>query len=230
MFNKEVAVRRLAEGGTLALVVLLAGCGYAKQDQVDAQLEELRQQMSSEDQALADRIDQGDSELSGRIDTVEGEVNALEGELNSLREEFDVAVRRLEGMVAFDVPVHFEFDEAEVRPADQAVLDRFAEVVQEFYPNAIVTVEGFTDAAGSPEYNLNLGQRRADAVKAYLTENGSIPAERLRTVSYGEAAERLIAPREAGADEGEVNRRVSLVIDYTGPAEQPITSTTATQS
>lgn len=225
MVDKEVVVRRLADGGALAMVVLLAGCGYAKRDQVQAQLDELRQEMAAEDQALGGRVDQVDSQVS----QLSSRLDALETELNSLRDEFDVTVNRLEGMVAFDVPVHFEFDEAEVRPEDQGVLDRFAEVVQEFYPNAVVTVEGFTDAAGSAEYNLRLGQMRAESVKIYLTDNGGLPAERVRTVSYGEADDRLIAPSEAGEDEGEVNRRVSLVIDYTGPVAPPTTATTATQ-
>jgi peptidoglycan-associated lipoprotein len=45
------------------------------------------------------------------------------------------------------------------------VLDRFATVVKEYYPGALVTVEGFADPAGGEIYNLRLGQRRAEAVR-----------------------------------------------------------------
>ena len=50
-------------------------------------------------------------------------------------------------------------------------------------------MEGFTDPAGSEAYNLRLGELRAEAVKDYL-EAAGIPAERMRTVSYGEGSER----------------------------------------
>ena len=72
----------------------------------------------------------------------------------------------------FNVPVHFEFSKSELREPDRPVLDRFAAVVKEYYPGAIVTVEGFTDPAGSAAYNRKLGQRRADAVKEYLASAG----------------------------------------------------------
>ncbi|HEX6938753.1 MAG TPA: OmpA family protein [Longimicrobiales bacterium] len=220
LVHKQITVRRLVPGGALALLPLLGACGYAKKDQVQAEMDRLRQEMQSQDEALASRMGEMDSRLSGRLD-------ALEREITSLREEFDVTVRRLEGAIAFDVPVHFDFDKAEVREDDKAVLDRFAAVVKEFYPNAIVTVEGFTDPAGSRDYNLQLGKRRAEAVKAYLTENGGLDASRLRTVSYGESPERLLAPGAAGAaDNALLNRRVSLVIEYSGPEVQQVTMNT----
>lgn len=217
---QQSIVRKLARGGALALIPLVGACGYAKKDQVQADLERLRQEMQAQDEALAGRVNEVDSRLSGRMD-------ALEREIGTLREEFDVTIRRLEGAIAFDMPVHFEFDRAEVRPEDRPVLDRFAAVVKEFYPNAVITVEGFTDPAGSAEYNRRLGMRRAEAVKEYLTTVGGLPADRVRTVSYGESPDRLVAPGKAGdAPEAMLNRRVSLVIDYTGDEEQRITMDT----
>lgn len=218
MVHKSGNFRKLARGGTLALLPLIGACGYAKQDQVQAEFDRLRQEMQAQDEALATRMQEMDGRLSGRID-------ALERALQSLSQEFEVTVRRFENAISFAAPVYFEFDKAEVRESDKPVLDRFAAVVLEFYPNAIVTVEGFTDPAGSQEYNLRLGKRRAEAVKAYLAEAG-LDASRLRAVSYGEAAERLVAPGAAGSnnERAQLNRRVSLVIEFSGPETPQVTT------
>jgi peptidoglycan-associated lipoprotein len=100
------------------------------------------------------------------------------------------------------------------------VLDRFASVVNEHYPGSTVTVEGFTDPSGSAAYNMELGQARADAVKEYLGSN--LSGTTVRAVSYGEARNRQITPGAQGpGDEGIENRRVALVIDYTGASTAP---------
>jgi peptidoglycan-associated lipoprotein len=93
------------------------------------------------------------------------------------------------------------------------VLDRFAGVVKEYYPNATITVEGFADPAGSTRFNQRLGMRRAEAVRGYLQSNGSLSGN-LRAVSYGEATNRQVVPGARGpGDEGMQNRRVALVIE-----------------
>lgn len=216
LVQRQSIARRLARGGALALLPLAGACGYAKKDQVQAEMDRLRQEMQAQDEALANRVGEVDSR-----------VGALESAVAKLREEFDVTVRRLEGAIAFDMPVHFDFDRAELREVDHSVLDRFAAVVKEFYPNAVVTVEGFTDPAGSREYNQRLGKRRAEAVKAYLTEAGGLDAAKVRAVSYGEAPERQVVPGAAGPnDRALLNRRVSLVIEYSGPEVQQVTAVT----
>ena len=219
LVDPQSIMRKLTRGGAVALIPLLGACGYANKDQVQAEMDQLRQEMQAQDDALAGRMGEMDSRLSGRLD-------ALEREIGTLREEFDVTIRRLEGAIAFDMPVYFEFDKAEVRPEDREVLDRFAAVVQEFYPNAVITVEGFTDPAGNAEYNKRLGQRRAEAVKTYLTQQG-LEASQLRAVSYGEAQDRQVVPGAAGHNErAMLNRRVSLVIEYSGPEIQQVTLAT----
>lgn len=194
--------RTLVRGGCAALVVAVAGCGAAKKSDVEDQFAQLRREMQEADAALA-----------ARMDGVEARLTALEGDLEKMRNEFGVAIRRLEGLLVFNVPVHFDFDSAEIRPQDRPVLDRFAAVVRNYYPSALITVEGFTDPAGSAAYNLRLGKARAEAVKTYLVEAGELPAERVRAVSYGEAEDRQVIKGAAG-QEGYANRRVALVVDY----------------
>lgn len=201
----------------IAVVPSTTGCAHVKREEMQTELDrvrqELRDEMRSEDRRLGDRIDG----LEERVDGLTGRVDELEERLDSFREEFDVTIQRLEGAIAFNVPVHFDYDSARIRDGDREVLERFAAVVADYYPDALVTVEGFTDPAGSAAYNQELGRRRAEAVKSYLVANSGLPADRLRTVSYGEARERLVRPGAQGpGEEGLENRRVSLVIDFNG--------------
>jgi peptidoglycan-associated lipoprotein len=80
-------------------------------------------------------------------------------------------------------PVFFEYDSDEITPSGQQVLNDNAALLKR---NAswTVTIEGHCDERGTAEYNLALGERRAVAARAYLVTLG-IPADRLRTVSYG---------------------------------------------
>lgn len=80
-------------------------------------------------------------------------------------------------------PVFYGYDSADVAGDMQAALQKNAEILKQ-YPSWVVTVEGHCDERGTAEYNLTLGERRAQAARAYLVSLG-IPAERLKTVSYG---------------------------------------------
>ncbi len=79
--------------------------------------------------------------------------------------------------------VKFDFDSAEIREGDRAVIAKNAEVLKKF-DFLKVTIEGHCDERGTVEYNLALGERRSKAVSDYLVSLG-VPAERLKNVSYG---------------------------------------------
>ena len=79
--------------------------------------------------------------------------------------------------------VFFEYDRADIAGEAQQILQRQAQWLQR-YPNVTVTIEGHTDERGTREYNLALGERRAQAVKNVLVASG-IPAGRISTISYG---------------------------------------------
>jgi len=104
-------------------------------------------------------------------------------------------------------PVFFELDSSEVNAASQQVLQENADVMRR---NARwqITIEGHCDERGTAEYNLALGERRALAARTYLLSLG-IPAERVRTVSYGKEF-----PFDQGHDESawSKNRRAHFVI------------------
>ncbi len=79
--------------------------------------------------------------------------------------------------------VFFAFDRSDITPEAQQTLQRQAEWLQR-YPNVTVTIEGHCDERGTREYNLALGERRANAAKQVLVAAG-IPSSRISTISYG---------------------------------------------
>jgi peptidoglycan-associated lipoprotein len=102
--------------------------------------------------------------------------------------------------------VYFEYDRWELRDDARRVLRSNAQELQSSSGWGVLTAAGHCDERGSEEYNLALGDRRAAAVKRYLTDLG-VPSSRVRTVSFGES-------RPAVRGEGEVawsrNRRAEL--------------------
>ncbi|CAN5720227.1 hypothetical protein BH23GEM11_BH23GEM11_05840 [soil metagenome] len=203
---------RLSRGLVLTgAVLVVSGCATVKQDEFNAEMAQVRQEIRQGDEAIEQRLGQRMDESERRL---EARVVAMEQALGQLRDEFDVTVERLEAAVRFNAPVHFAFDDDQVRTQDREVLDRFAEVVQAHYPNATVTVEGFTDSSGSAEYNRSLGLRRAESVKQYLQDRG-LRGDNMRAVSYGQDQARQIMPGAVGpGDGGWQNRRVAMVIDF----------------
>jgi outer membrane protein OmpA-like peptidoglycan-associated protein len=142
------------------------------------------------------------------------EIASLRTDLNGLRTEFGAKISEVAEGLRFALPVHFAYDDATIRTADVAALDRFASVAQRHYPGAKVTVEGFADPAGSVEYNLALSQRRADAVRDYINGKGLDPSL-VSSVGYGKS--RLVNANASRDMPGaELNRRVVFVIETPG--------------
>lgn len=79
--------------------------------------------------------------------------------------------------------VFFDFDSFAIKPRARGTLERQASWLRS-HPNITVTIEGHCDERGTREYNLGLGQRRAEAIKKYLMALG-VAENRLATISYG---------------------------------------------
>jgi peptidoglycan-associated lipoprotein len=106
--------------------------------------------------------------------------------------------------------VYFDFDSSTVHDEDRAIIQAHADYLSQ-NPNVKVTLEGHTDERGSREYNIGLGERRANAVAEMMKLMG-VSAQQISTVSYGEER-----PAALGHDESawHLNRRVEIV--YGGP-------------
>jgi peptidoglycan-associated lipoprotein len=102
--------------------------------------------------------------------------------------------------------IQFDFNMSSITGSAQTVLDENAKCLKQ-KPDLKITIEGHADERGTTEYNLALGERRADAARKYLQKLG-IDAARLKVVSYGE--ERPLDPAET-EDAWSKNRRAEFV-------------------
>ena len=91
-------------------------------------------------------------------------------------------------------PIYFAFDQSTLTEQGKATAEAIAQLLQEA-PEVSIRIEGHADEQGTNEYNLALGERRAQAVQQYLTSYG-VDASRISVLSYGEEK-----PATEGGDE-----------------------------
>ena len=94
---------------------------------------------------------------------------------------------------------YFDYDKSDIRPDARDALTHNAGLLKQIFtqdPNFTVVVEGHCDERGSAEYNLALGDRRATAAKEFLVQLG-IPADRMKTISYGKERPQCTDANEA---------------------------------
>jgi len=106
----------------------------------------------------------------------------------------------------FKSDLFFDVNSSTIKPGGYAELDRVANVLAQ-YPQTMIRVEGHTDQTGSEQYNLQLSERRANAVKNALTQKG-IDAARITPVGMGECC--------PVSSDNAANRRVSMVLTTNG--------------
>src|SRR5256714_3125161 len=113
----------------------------------------------------------------------------------------------------------FAYDSADLQPSSISELQKLGTLIKR-NPKATFSVEGYTDSLGTPDYNLELSQRRADSVKQYLVDVMGINPAQIETKGYG-ASKFLIAPRSVAVNSPEEqaeierqrpNRRVVIVV------------------
>ena len=135
----------------------------------------------------------------------------LKKELADLRTEFDAKIVAAGNGMKVMLPVSFAFDDAMVKDADRAALERFSQIANKYYPGATITVEGFADPAGSATYNQRLSLARAENVKRELAQHG-MDSALIRTMGFGSM--RQVVPGAQKDDPGaDRNRRVVFVIE-----------------
>ncbi|MGK0260106.1 MAG: peptidoglycan-associated lipoprotein [Candidatus Azotimanducaceae bacterium] len=192
-------------GNTTIVVIaalLLSACGsqYVKRDEFDSTIGDLRGT---------------DAQLASDLRGFRTQFSEMTQDLSQKFENYDATIGNLQGRLRVEMTAHFEYDNADLREVDKPSLIEFSDVIRDYDPNVVVTVEGFTDPAGDANYNRQLGLKRANAVRDFLIEDGHLHPERVRAVSYGEDNGRMLKPGAWG-DDGTANRRVSLVVDYVG--------------
>jgi outer membrane protein OmpA-like peptidoglycan-associated protein len=113
--------------------------------------------------------------------------------------------------------VLFDFGKAEIKPQASQTLDKVGSVIAQF-PEGKVLIEGLTDSKGSPDVNLRLSERRAEAVKEWLVKKKGVPEWIITTSGLGEM--KPVAPNTNpdGSDSPQgrqQNRRVEIKVEKT---------------
>jgi len=190
----SIKTARLALVPLCLVGIALGGCSqYVKKADFDAAISELRANDQKQQQ----------------------EIDALTQDMQQRFAKYDAQITAMQGRINVDTAAHFAFGDATLRDQDKPLLDDFAKVITQHHPDAVITVEGFTDPAGTAAFNKRLGMKRADAVRDYLVNTGGLSGDKVRAVSYGESTNRQVDKgqiRDAGAN----NRRVTLVVDFAG--------------
>ena len=154
---------------------------------------------SSTSDSDADSTESTATEMAGEANTVETNViEAVELSAEELMvQEYTAAI--------LETTIYFEFDKSTIAPRLTIILDAHAKFLVA-NPDKSMVIEGHADEKGTPEYNIALGERRANSVSSYL-ENMGVAANQLSVVSYGEEKPVNFGH---GADAHAENRRAEL--------------------
>lgn len=149
--------------------------------------------------------EQAAREAAARVAREKAEREAKEAAERAKKEAAAKAAAILKELKIPDI--HFDFDKYDIKPEAQAILKAAAPAYLKYRGYKLV-VEGHCDERGTAEYNLALGQRRADAAAKYLSDLG-IEKDRIKTISYGKEM-----PLDKGHNEEAwaKNRRAHFVI------------------
>jgi len=125
----------------------------------------------------------------------------------------DTVFRVMTSAIDYSLPLIFqniEFDEqmARIKPNMEGVLDRMVLFMME-HPDFRLKISGHTDSSGDPDFNLDLSQKRADAIKKYIITKGNMPEDRVEAWGYGNTEP---LKEEATEADRRINRRVEFKI------------------
>ena len=158
------------------------------------------------DQALRDRVAELERRLAANESLADSAMMTAQKALDCCRKEYTIMATE---------NIHFDFNRTEIRPGDALILDKAGERLKS-NPDLIAELSGFADAVGSPDYNLALGQRRAESARNYLVTKHGINASRISVRTFGESS--AVYPPEADVKTREADRRVT--IDMLGYSSQ----------
>ncbi len=177
---------------------------------------------------LDQKIAQSQAETNKKIESVASQVEQVQQhqkdqdvQISQLSQEAKDALKRAQeagvlakGKVVFEQTftedrVKFKTDKYELDNSAKAALDEFATKVKGLNEQYFIEIQGHTDDTGSARYNDDLGQRRADAVRRYLSRQDQLPLNRMSTISYGDTLPVASNKTKAGRAQ---NRRVVLVV------------------
>jgi peptidoglycan-associated lipoprotein len=191
-----------------ALAALLGACASSKS--VD-------QKIAASQATTNQRIES----VSSQVEDLQQKQQQTDVRLDQLSQSAQEALKRAQeagvlakGKVVFEQSfsedrVKFKLDSYDLDAGAKTALDEFANRVTALDTQYFVEIQGHTDDSGGERYNEELGQRRADAVRRYLSREHKLPLARMSTISYGDTLPVESNKTKAGRT---ANRRVVLVV------------------
>jgi OmpA-OmpF porin, OOP family len=221
-------MKRVIEATIVASVVLLlGGCATkkyvaqqtdpitAKVNEVEKQAQSTQKQLESDEpkiSAAAEKADSADARAGdalGRADAASKKSDQVKSDLtNQFHAELNERIANIDDYKpAGDVTVLFKLNSAKLTDEARQQLDQLGKVGS--MKRYFVAIEGFTDKTGTPEYNLELSRRRAEAVQTYLVAQRNMPVYRIQIVGLGKDKP---VNDEKTRDDRQKNRRVQVTI------------------
>jgi peptidoglycan-associated lipoprotein len=191
-----------------ALAVLLGACATSKS--VDQKIA-----------AAQATTDQKIESVAGQVEDLQQKQQQTDVRLEQLSQSAQEALKRAQeagvlakGKVVFEQTfsedrVKFKLDSYDLSSEAKTALDEFANRVKGLESSYFVEIQGHTDDSGGERYNEELGQRRADSVRRYLSREHKLPLNRMSTISYGDTLPLESNKSRTGRA---ANRRVVLVV------------------
>ncbi len=195
----QTRIGRVAPTVALGLVIFLSGCATNKYvNQKFAESQQANQQTATQLE-----------ELSGRLQSAEAQAQQAYALAANARDEaekariYSAAFANYEEIGSKELT--FAFDQYVLSDFSRNVLDEIGAMMQQ-RRDFVLEIAGHTDAIGPDQYNLLLGNNRANAVVRYLNDKFQIPLYRMYTVSYGKSKPKVMAEGRSA----QANRRVEL--------------------
>jgi len=191
-----------------ALAVVFGACATTKS--VDKKIAESQAQTNQKIESV-----------SGQVEDLQQKQQATDVRLEQLSQSAQEALKRAQeagvlakGKVVFEQTfsedrVKFKLDSYELDAEAKTALDEFGNRVKGLESQYFIEIQGHTDDTGGERYNEELGQRRADSVRRYLSREHKLPLNRMSTISYGDTLPLESNKTRAGRS---ANRRVVLVV------------------
>lgn len=212
--------RHLTLFTALVLLAFVAtGCASRKyvRDEVATAVTDAETRTADKVSSLTSQVEQTQTELAAtktQVDEHTGQISELSKTAQEALERALAAGKLAEGkllsetVLANDL-VKFGFEKAELSDDAKKALDQFASTLKQEDRGVYIEIQGHTDATGSDDYNLELGEERAEAVRRYLNKAHQLPLHRMSVISYGETAPTYDNKDRDGRNQ---NRRVVLVV------------------
>lgn len=201
----------------VATAALLAGGCLATRGYVESQVSESEVRTEERVEGLETQVEENQTQIAAQGEQIDEAVKRIDEMSDTAREALGRAIaagKVAEGKLLYetvltDDDVQFGVSKAVLTEAAQARLAELASKLTAENTGVFLEIQGHTDSTGSEEYNLLLGERRAEAVRAHLSSEHRLPLHRMSVISYGEG--RPIADNSTSAGRAQ-NRRVTIVV------------------